>query len=112
MKTQVDEALKNVVIDDKTNKTKEDIKNNYLGIIQKIDIEKLWLDNESNVTSILNSRKYDEALKICCLEHGEVLSGLGNKIIPDYASIALGVLRNDSQLPKKIRNKYFPEINI
>lgn len=112
VKTQVDEALKNVVIDDKTNKTKEDIKNNYLAIVQKIDIDKLWLDNESKVTSIINNRNYDEALKICCLAHGEVLSGLGNIIIPDYAAIALGVLRNNTQLAMKIRNKHFSEINI
>lgn len=64
------------------------------------------------MTSIINNRNYDEALKICCLAHREVLSGLGNKIIPDYAAIALGVLRNDSQLAIKIRNKYFSEINI
>ena len=77
-----------------------------------IDIDKLWQENESKLLSIISNREYDEALKICCLEHGEIISGLGNTIIPDYAAIALGVLRENDNLAIAIRKKYFPNISI
>ncbi len=112
VKTQVDEKLRNAIIDDKHNKTKEDIKTNFSHIIEMIDIDKLWQENESKLLSIISNREYDEALKICCLEHGEIISGLGNTIIPDYAAIALGVLRENDNLAIAIRKKYFPNISI
>lgn len=112
VKTQVDEKFRNAIIDDKHNKTKEDIKTNFSHIIEMIDIDKLWQENESKLLSIISNREYDEALKICCLEHGEIISGLGNTIIPDYAAIALGVLRENDNLAIAIRKKYFPNISI
>lgn len=112
VKTQVDEKLRNAIIDDKHNKTKEDIKTNFSHIIEMIDIDKLWQENESKLTSIISNRNYDEALRICCLEHGEIISGLGNTVIPDYAAIALGVLRENEKLAVAIRKKYFPDISI
>ena len=112
VKTQVDERLRNSIIDDKSNKTKEDIKNNFSHIIETIDIDNLWQESESKLTSIISNQKYDEALRICCLEHGEIISGLGNTIVPDYAAIALGVLGEDDNLARVIRGKYFPNISI
>ena len=73
-------SIRNAIIDDKHNKTKEDIKTNFSHIIEMIDIDKLWQENESKLLSIISNREYDEALKICCLEHGEIISGLGNTI--------------------------------
>lgn len=107
VKTQIDEILQHSVIDDKTNKTKEAMKANLETIIKKIDVDRLWQEYESNLTDIISHNKYEEALRICCLEHGEIISGLGNKIIPNYRSIALGVLRDNTQLAKAIRDKYF-----
>lgn len=112
VKTQVDEKLRIAIIDDKHNKTKEDIKTNFSHIIEMIDIDKLWQENESKLKSIISNRKYDEALRICCLEHDEIISGLGNKFIPDYAAIALGVLKENDKLAIAIRKKYFPDISI
>ena len=111
VKTQVDEKLRNAIIDDKHNKTKEDIETNFAHIIEMIDIDKMWKENEDKLTSIISNRNYDEALRICCLEHGEIISGLGNTIIPDYAAIALGVLRENDKLAIAIKEKYFPHIS-
>ena len=112
VKTQIDERLKNTFIDDRANKTKEDIKTNLSDIMKRIDVDKLWEECEAYISCIIDEKKYEEALRYCCLEHGEILFGLGNKIIPDYSAIALGVLRENVQLANEIRQKYFGDIDL
>ena len=48
----------------------------------------------------------------CCLEHTEVIVGVGTRFVSEYTTIALGVLGQDNELSEHIRTKYFSEINI
>ena len=110
IKTQIDEKLKNLVIDDKSNNTKEELKTNLSTLVSQIDIEILWKNGEDKIANILKDKDYEQALKYCCLEHKEMINGIGNKYIKDYSTIALGVLKEDASLAEIIRNKYFPDI--
>lgn len=110
VKTRIDEKLNNSFIDDKSNKTKEDIKNSITKIVNDIDIDRIWQECETTINRIILQRNYDEALRFCCLEHGEIISGIGNIYVKDYPDIALGLLRTDDTISEHIRNKYFHEI--
>lgn len=109
-KTYIDEKLRNTIIDDRNNRTKEEIKNNLAISFTELDVDKIWSDYEEKIDMILSQRNYDQALQYCCLEHGEVISGIGNRFIPDYPNIALGVVRNDDELKKHIKDKYLSDI--
>ena len=67
---------------------------------------------ETKITDIINRKDYEEALRYCCLEHTEVIVGVGKRFVSDYATIALGVLGDDAQLSASIKAKYFSEINV
>lgn len=110
IKTQVDEKLKTLVIDDKSNSTKEDLKINLSMLVSQIDIDVLWNNGENKLADIIEKKDYEQALKYCCLEHKEIINGIGNKYINDYHTIALGVLKEDAYLAELIRKKYFPDI--
>lgn len=110
IKTQVDEKLKSLVIDDKSNSTKEELKTNLTTLVSQIDIEVLWKNGEDKIADIIQKKDYEQALKYCCLEHKEIINGIGNKYIPDYHTIALGVLKEEASLAEIIRNKYFSDI--
>ena len=56
---------------------------------------------------MLSLQDYNAALKYCCLEHNEIIVGVGKPFVSDYATIALGVLKNDSELAQTIKEKYF-----
>lgn len=111
VKTRIDEMLRNSIIDDKSNKTKEAIKVNVKDIFDKLDVDALWDDCDKKITEIINQKYYDEALRYCCLEHTEVLVGVGKRFVSDYSTIALGVLRENEALSACIRKKYFSEID-
>ncbi len=110
VKTQIDEKLQGSVIDDKNNKTKEEIRDNLSQIFGVLDVDRMWQECEDRVTQIIAENNYDNALRYCCLEHDEVLVGIGKRFVNDYATIALGVLRDDKSLQAHIRGKYFSEI--
>ena len=76
-----------------------------------IDVDKIWDDCERKIIRIISEKNYDEGLRCCCLEHGEIVGALGNKLVNDYKNMALGVIRTDSALSKTIRNKYFKDID-
>lgn len=110
VKTQIDEKLRNSIIDDKNNKTKEAIKANISSIFDSLDVDSIWIECERRLTDIINRKDYDEALRYCCLEHTEVTIGIVQRFVHDYVTIALGILGDDSQLSASIKAKYFSEI--
>jgi len=112
VKTQIDEKLRSSIIDDKNNKTKDEIKANVDNIFGNIDVDVLWNDCDTKITDIISRKDYEEALRYCCLEHTEVIVGVGKRFVTDYATIALGVLGADNELSEHIRNKYLSEITI
>ena len=111
-KTQIDEKLRSSCIDDKNNKTKETIKNYLSSIFNSLDVDAIWDECETKITSIIDRKDYDEALRYCCLEHTEVLVGVGKKFVSDYATIALGVVSDDAKLRASIKAKYFSGIDL
>ncbi|PKL04246.1 MAG: hypothetical protein CVV54_07035 [Synergistetes bacterium HGW-Synergistetes-1] len=112
VKTQIDEKLKSSVIDDKTNKTQAELKANLLTIFGGFDVDKLWEICDKKITDIIAQRDYDMALKYCCLEHTEVIVGVGKQFVTDYATIALGVLKEDATLAASIKTKYFGDSDL
>ena len=110
VKTQIDEKLRGSIIDDKNNKTKEAIKANLSGIFDSLNVDTIWTECETKITDIIDRKDYEEALRYCCLEHTEVIVGVGKRFVYDYATIALGVLSYDAQLAASIKTKYFSEI--
>lgn len=112
VKTQIDSKLKSSIIDDKNNKTKEEIKTNLCNIFNGFDVDAMWRESEAKLTNILTQKNYDEALRYCCLEHNEIIIGVTARFVDNYPTIALGVLREDKQLASSIRDKYFPEIDV
>ena len=112
VKTQIDEKLRSSIIDDKNNKTKDEIKNNVANIFGNIDVDILWNDCDTKITDIISRKDYEEALRYCCLEHTEIIVGVGKRFVSEYATIALGVLGQDKELCEHIRTKYFSEINV
>lgn len=111
VKTKIEERLHSLIIDDKINKTKEELATECTELFQKINIEEIWNNFEKSFIQILEEEKYDEALRYCCLEHNEVLVGITNRYFKEYPEIALSLLRTDSELSKQIRNKYFFDID-
>ena len=112
VKTILDEKIKTIRIDDKNNKTMEEIKNHLAASIESLDVGKLWKESEEIVSKVINGKDYDGCLRICCLEHREIIPGLTNIFVSDYANFATGLLREDKELAKHIRNKYFPDISL
>lgn len=110
-KTRIDEKLKHTIIDDKNNNTKDQFISQFNSVISNLDIDKLWDDCDRKIATIIDTKDYDEALRYCCLEHGEIINGLCNKYVKDYKDIALGLMRTDRNLVEYIKNKYFKEIN-
>ena len=112
VKTQIDTKLKSSIIDDKNNKTKDEIKANLSNIFSAFDVDVMWQESEAKLTNILVHKNYEEALRYCCLEHNEIIIGVTARFVDNYPTIALGILRDDKQLASSIRDKYFPEINV
>ncbi|MBQ4567595.1 MAG: AAA family ATPase [Desulfovibrio sp.] len=110
VKTQIDEKLVISKIDDKSHKTKEEFKTNLSNIFLNIDVDTLWRESENRVSKAIAEVDYDVALRLCCLEHQEVIGGIVNKIIPNYDTIALGLLSSSKELAGRIRDTYFPEV--
>jgi hypothetical protein len=112
VKTQIDEKLKSSVIDDKTNKTQEELKRNFSSIFGGIDVDILWATCDTKITDIITRQDYDAALKYCCLEHTEVIVGVGKPFVTDYVTIALGILKDDATLAVAIKPKYFADFDL
>ena len=112
VKTQIDEKLKSSVIDDKINKTQEEIKANLSSIFGGLDVDTLWTACDTKITDIITRQDYDAALQYCCLEHTEVIVGVGKSFVTNYTTIALGVLKDDGTLAAEIKAKYFADFDL
>lgn len=112
VKTQIDEKLRCSIIDDRNNKTKDEIKANLSSIFDSLDVDMMWQECETKLTDILTQMNYDEVLKYCCLGHTEIIVGVTARFVENYSTIALGVLREDKELSANIRSKYFAEIEV
>ena len=107
VKTQIDEKLQTSIIDDRNNKTQSELAANLNQIFNEINVNTLWTECETKIDNMLSLQDYNAALKYCCLEHNEIIVGVGKPFVSDYATIALGVLKNDSELAQTIKEKYF-----
>jgi hypothetical protein len=112
VKTQIDEKFNGSVIDDKTNKTQQELKANLESIFGSIDVDALWSACNTKIMDIITSQDYDAALKYCCLEHTEIINGVGKRFVTDYSTIALGVLKDDAALATSIKTKYFGDFGL
>lgn len=112
VKTQIDEKLRSSVIDDRSNKTQQELKTNLASIFSGINVDTLWADCDAKITDIITHKNYDAALKYCCLEHTEVIIGVGKPFVTDYVTIALGVLKDDATLAAAIKTKYFADFDL
>lgn len=112
VKTQIDEKLRSSIIDDRNNRTKEEIKENLSSIFDSLDVDTIWSNCETKITNIITQKNYEEALQYCCLEHTEIIVGVATRFVSNYAAIALGVLGSDEQLSSVIKSKYFPDLNV
>lgn len=110
VKTGIDERLNHTVISDKAFETKDNMKANLKSLFESFDVDEMWENIESKINDILSNRDYESALRFCCLEHNEVLAGICNRYVPEYVSLAIGLLRNDKHLANTIRGKYFQDI--
>jgi hypothetical protein len=79
--------LKSSVIDDKANKTKEELKENLSSIFGGLDVGILWTTCDTKITDIITQQDYDAALLYCYLEHTEVIVGVGEPFATDYSTM-------------------------
>ena len=112
VKTKIDEKLRSSVIDDRSNKTQQALKTNLSTIFEGIDVNALWSACDTKITDIIARQDYDAALKYCCLKHTEVIVGVSKKFVNDYPTMALGVLKEDAELAKAIKEKYFADLGL
>ena len=112
VKTRIDELLHRTIINDKDHQTKDEMEAHLTSVTDKITNAFCWDECEKRVDEILAQRDYDEGLKYCCLGHNEVIGGIGNKYVHNYADLALGVLRNDQTLAEAVKLKYFADCDI
>lgn len=81
------------------------ITDNFSDLTQKSE------EYKSLVLSALDMNDYPTMLKVCNLK-GEVLNGLGNKLLgKDYSRRAKIVLNRHSDIQEEIKRKYFSQIN-
>lgn len=107
VKLEIEDQFKKIVIDDKTNNTRESLKENFKNITQGIDSDTLWDEYDDIMTKILEDKDYDDARKYCCLEHKEVIGGIANRFIHNYEQIAFKVLRDNEDIKEQIKKNYF-----
>jgi energy-coupling factor transporter ATP-binding protein EcfA2 len=112
VKTQIDEKLHSSFIDDRTHMTQDELQSNLATIFSEVDVNALWAACDAKITEIVAQQDYDAALKCCCLEHNEVIVGVGKPFVNGYATIALGVLKDDTALAEAIKTKYFADFEL
>lgn len=112
VKTQLDEYIQNSNIDDKRNITKEDFQQHIIQIFTDINNQPFWDKADKKIEQIIEKSDYTFALRYCCLGHKEIVGGITNKFISNYAFAALYLLQNDPKIAATIRDKYFPKLNL
>ena len=111
LKKRVDEFLEGNCI--QNNKpTKEDVEEFLKNLVNEFDAS----STVDNITFIveenLNSSDFSAILKICNLKN-EIINHRGNtKIVPNFKDKALRRIALDNDLQKKLRHKYFEELEM
>ena len=88
------------------NKTKEMLKESFKKLTA-ISIDEKYEEYEEELDKIISSKNYEEALKWCSLKE-KISKGLANKCLEfNYLEKAIVRIKNDDELKKKLREKYF-----
>lgn len=107
----LEEKLSRFYFDDKTSNTIEEMKTSLAAFFDKTAIEKELKEFENRLEDIINNQNYEKLLRICCLEHGEILKGVCNSILNNYEGIPLTSLKNNKEICKMIINLNFATLD-
>lgn len=110
VKKQIEEKIRSFAINDKKIEEKEEFSLQICGFVNDVDVCEIWNRYEKLVDEMLIKKDYEMALRYCCLQHKEILNGIANSFVCDYARLALGVLEGDEELIDKVKMKYCPSI--
>ena len=111
LKKRLDEFLEGNCI--QNNKpSKEDVEEFLKSLVDEFDASSTVDNITSIVEASLNSSDFSAILKICNLKN-EIINHRGNtKIVPNFKDKALRRIALDNDLQKKLRNKYFEELEM
>ena len=111
LKKRVDEFLEGNCI--QNNKpTKEDVEEFLKNLVNEFDVSSTVDNITFIVEESLNSSDFSAILKICNLKN-EIINHRGNtKIVPNFKDKALRRIALDNDLQKKLRQKYFEELEM
>lgn len=111
LKKRVDEFLEGNCI--QNNKpTKEDVEEFLKNLVNEFDASSTVDNIAFIVEESLNSSDFSAILKICNLKN-EIINHRGNtKIVPNFKDKALRRIALDNDLQKKLRQKYFEELEM
>ena len=111
LKKRLDEFMEGNCID--INKpTKEDVEEFLKNLVNKFDASSTVDNITSIVEASLDSSDFSRILKICNLKN-EIINHRGNtKIVPNFKDKALRRIALDNDLQKKLRHKYFEELEM
>ncbi len=92
--------------------TKEDVEEFLKNLVNKFDASSTVDNITSIVEASLDSSDFSRILKICNLKN-EIINHRGNtKIVPNFKDKALRRIALDNDLQKKLRHKYFEELEM
>ena len=111
LKKRVDEFLEGNCIEN-NKPTKEDVEEFLKNLVNEFDASSTVDSITFIVEESLNSSDFSAILKICNLKN-EIINHRGNtKIVPNFKDKALRRIALDNDLQKKLRNKYFEELEM
>ena len=109
LKKRLDEFLEGTCIDN-NKPTKEDVEEFLKNLVNKFDASSIVDNITSTVEESLASSDFSRILKICNLKK-EIIDYRGNtEVVPNFKDKALRRIALDNDLQKKIRHKYFEEL--
>ena len=111
LKKRVDEFLEGNCI--QNNKpSKEDVEEFFKSLVDEFDVSSTVDNITSIVEASLDTSDFSRILKICNLKN-EIINHRGNtKIVPNFKDKALRRIALDNDLQKKLRHKYFEELEM
>ena len=111
LKKRLDEFLEGNCIEN-NQPTKEDVEEFLKNLVNKFDISSTVDNITFIVEESLNSSDFSAILKICNLKN-EIINHRGNtEIVPNFKDKALRRIVLDNGLQKKLRHKYFEELEM
>ena len=111
LKKRLDDFLEGNCIEN-NKPTKEDVEEFLKNLVNEFDASSTVDSITFIVEESLNSSDFSAILKICNLKN-EIINHRGNtKIVPNFKDKALRRIALDNDLQKKLRNKYFEELEM